>query len=45
MADTPDSAQDQNQGDQKPIPDQLPCAGGRYRRLPDGSLEPIEDEE
>lgn len=26
-------------------PEPTPAAGGRYRRLPDGSLDPITDEE
>lgn len=29
----------------EPRPEPTPAAGGRYRRLPDGSLEPIADEE
>lgn len=28
-----------------PTPEPTPAAGGRYRRRPDGSLEPITDEE
>lgn len=27
-----------------PSPEPTPAAGGRYRRLPDGSLEPIEED-
>lgn len=28
-----------------PIPEPTPAAGGRYRRLPDGTLEPLTDED